>query len=314
MCVIIYVPKNVKIDNDELKAAWNRNEHGAGFMYRKNKKVYYERGFMTLEEYKEKIKPLIGKYELVLHLRISTSDKINKMQTHPYEVGNITNQKGCTTNPVACMNGVVRNSNKIMLKDCNDTMSYIVKNQRLFMDLTNKKVSDEDKLKLTEFLKTDTSAKWCVMTPEKTFFTSGFINKKGMKFSNLLHSNYNTYNFYRKYYNEGVHDIKDIIKAPKLRKALYKNDYYLYLDIEDYVDEYCTTCDSNVLGCIGCLKKCKSIPSIKQFKANNIEKFDEISYIEYNYYNENDCEIKYYNENDYCKCDYDYTNYNIFDE
>ena len=312
MCVIIYVPKGEQIENDELNAAWERNSHGAGFMFQKNGKVYYERGIMSLEEYKEKIKPIMGKYELILHLRISTSNAVNKLQTHPYEVGNIANQKGVTTNPVVCMNGIVKNLDKT-IKDCNDTMSYIIENNLLFMDLINKEISDETKLELTEFLKEDTSAKWCIMTPTNIFFTSGFISKKKLKFSNLLHNSYKNVNtFYKDYYN-GVYDIRDVIKKAKLRKTLYRNYYDLYLDIEDYAEEYCTTCNGNTLGCIGCLKQCKSIPSIKQFKKNNKEKFDDLYYIEYNYIKDENKYEKYDEDYQY-ECDYDYTSYNIFDE
>lgn len=312
MCVIIHIPKGERISNEELEAAWNRNSDGSGFMYQKDNKVFYERGFMTLEEYKEALEKINGKYELVLHLRISTSDSINKVQTHPYEVGNITNQKGCTTNPVVCMNGIVQDAYNIMVDGCNDTMSYIIKNQTLFMDLINNDINDDIKLQLVEFLKEDTSAKWCVMTPDNVFCTSGFFKKDNMHFSNLIHSTYkNVYNTYRTFYDNDVYDIKDIIKKSKLRKTLYRNHYGLYIDIEDYVDEYCFDCCGGDLQCVGCLKQCKTIPSIKRFKKNNKERFDSLGFeIEYAYSEEE------YNivEDYYNKCDYDYTKYNIFDE
>ena len=124
MCVIIFVPAGETISQDELFDAWQTNPHGAGYSIQKDGNVQFERGFMTFNEYYEAIKDFIGEYNLLLHLRISTSNKVNEIQTHPYKKGDVKTTKGITQRPVICMNGII--SGQKEYQDCNDTMSYII--------------------------------------------------------------------------------------------------------------------------------------------------------------------------------------------
>jgi len=73
MCVIIYVPKESSISEAELKKAWTTNPDGAGYAIQKDGKVKFKRGFMEFDGFKNEVKNLIGKYNLLLHFRISTS-------------------------------------------------------------------------------------------------------------------------------------------------------------------------------------------------------------------------------------------------
>ena len=93
MCVIIYVPKNSDITNEELLEAWITNPDGAGFSIQKDNKVHFERGFMNFNEYEEAIRPYIGETNLLLHFRISTSKTINRIQTHPSTKTSSTSSK-----------------------------------------------------------------------------------------------------------------------------------------------------------------------------------------------------------------------------
>lgn len=291
MCVIIIIPKGQKLSEGELEKAWKRNSDGSGFMYRKDGKVHYHRGYMDKDEYIEAVKPLIGKYETVLHLRISTSDAVNKLQTHPYEVGDVINQEGVTRNPVTCMNGTVKNIE--VNEGCNDTMSYIIQNNALFNEFINDDVPTREKLDIIEFIKKDTSAKWCVMTPKTTYHTSGFFKRDGVLYSNLKHRNtyktQNTFKTLRRFYPLRT---QDIIKSKKLRNELNKYPV-LRSDIDNYIYEYCDVCYNL---CNGCLKKCKTIKDMYNFQTKNYARFEQL-YIWYG--------------------SYDYSHYkknNIFDE
>ena len=44
MCVIIYVPKDASISEEELKSAWRTNPDGAGYSIQKDGRVYFKRG------------------------------------------------------------------------------------------------------------------------------------------------------------------------------------------------------------------------------------------------------------------------------
>lgn len=263
MCVIIAIPRNGKVSNEEIESAWRTNSHGAGYMYRKDGKVVYKRGFMDKKQYIEEVQQLIGKYEIVLHLRISTSDKVNPTQTHPYELGDIMNMEGTTKNPVSCMNGVISSTSLQMLPECNDTMSYIVQNNELFKQFTELS-NDKDKIYMMDFIKEHSGAKWCVMTPESTYFSGGFTEEDGVLYSNMNHrKKVLTYTTSVKKYKRVY--MSDVL-SKKLIRQLNKNDKELYNEVYDYISEYCNTCDNS---CIGCLRKCKKVRDIKKFRKSN---------------------------------------------
>ena len=114
---------------------------------------------MSLNQYIDEIKPLIGVYNLLLHFRISTSKAVNRMQTHPYKKGNVSITEGSTTRPVICMNGII--SGQKEYKNCNDTMSYIIDHQEAFANI------NQDILNI---IQEATGAKWAVMvtsSPER---------------------------------------------------------------------------------------------------------------------------------------------------
>lgn len=289
MCVIIAIPKGVKVDENEIRDAWNTNDDGAGYMYRHNGKVFYKRGFMDIDEYIEEVMKLIGKYEIVLHLRISTSDKVNPTQTHPYELGDIMNMEGVTTNPVSCMNGVVSNKRLEMLEECNDTMSYIVQNNELFKKFMT---IDDDKNAevLIDFIKEHSGAKWCVMTPNDTFISGGFTEENNVLYSNLNHR----CNFYtqRAKYTKRIY-MEDILPQ-QLIFDLNKSNWTLKNEVYDYISEYCNQCDNC---CKGCLKKCKTVKDLQRFKRDNIYDFNVLlTGIEA--YNTNDYDFYDYKEDD----------------
>lgn len=263
MCVIIGIPQGKTISKDEIISAWRTNSDGAGYMYRKDHKVFYKRGFMDMDEYIEEVQKVIGKYDMVLHLRISTSNKVNPTQTHPYELGDVMNMEGITNNPVSCMNGVVNSRKLQMLPECNDTMSYIIENNELFKQF-NTLDNVRDKIYMVNFIKEHSGAKWCVMTPEDTFFSEGFTSEDGILYSNLNHR-YSYYSLYPRKGRKPKNKTSNVL-SKKLARQLKKNNKNLYNEVYDFITEYCMNCDG---ACRGCLKKCKNMKDIRRFKNLN---------------------------------------------
>ena len=261
MCVIIYVPKESIISKDELLNAWLTNPDGAGLSIQKDGVVEFDRGFMTFPEFYERVEPLIGNYNLLLHFRISTSKAVNRIQTHPYKKGNVTLIKGTTTKPVICMNGIIRGQQEYV--HCNDTMSYIIDHEEAFS------VINQDIINIIE---SDTGAKWAVMTPDKVLLSSKFIEQDGKWYSNTNHMYryYYTYNT-KKGLKKKTHE--DYINQ-KARKELYKN-WDVYQDVYDYIDFNCMYDD--YCDCDGCIKKCKNLKEIKEFLNTNY--YFEPSYV-----------------------------------
>lgn len=229
MCVIIYIPQGEQISKDELKSAWDTNSDGAGYAARVNGKVEYERGFMTFSQYFHAIRHLIGVYDLVLHFRISTSSKVNKVQTHPYEVGSKKTLKGVTDSPVVCMNGVIHRQTEY--KGFNDTMSYIKDHAQTFRIIGKHKSQD-----ILNLIEEDTGSRWAMVTPSAVIISKGFKKYNGKYYSNKNHLNKGFY--YSCYSNP-----RNYTKVPSLKslvsKDIYKEltkDKYLYWLLLDIIE------------------------------------------------------------------------------
>lgn len=259
MCVIIYVPKESSISNEELLEAWTTNPDGAGFAIQKDGKVEFSRGYMNFPDFEQAVTPLIGNYNLLLHFRISTSKAVNKVQTHPYKKGNVTLTEGTTEKPVICMNGIV--SKQTTYKDCNDTMSYIIDHEEAFANI------NQDIINIIE---TATGAKWAVMTPKKVFLSSLFEEEDGRFYSNKNHL---YYSYFTSYYEGGRYKskkymgVESVIKNKKLRQSLEK-DFNLCNDVLDYIYYNCSYADEPC-DCTKCLKSCKTLRDIKTVLKEN---------------------------------------------
>lgn len=210
MCVIIYVPQEATIDRAEMVDAWLTNPDGAGFSVQKDGKVHMERGFMDMDTYIDEVQKYVGKYNIVLHFRISTSLKVNRVQTHPYIRTNIGKIKGDTSDDVICMNGIVRcdYTNRM---GWNDTMNFIEDYSNLFH------MADQ---KIIDLIEEATGSKWFIMRPNEFLASKGFIEKDGKLYSNTNHIR--TYS-----------------------KSIFYNDPYWYYtdwaDVVDYNNSYANT-------------------------------------------------------------------------
>ena len=231
MCVIIYIPNTSTITREELVKAWNRNSDGAGYCMQKDGKVYTKRGFMKMNEFIDEVQEYIGKYNIALHFRISTSKAVNPLQTHPYMIDNITKMEGETSNGVACMNGVIK-SNYTKRKKWNDTMNYIVDNRDTF-NRANKHILD--------MMETETGSKWLLMKPRNVIMSKGFKEKDGRWYSNTYHLNtYTYYGYRRKNTVNATKQTNRRITTKKTSKVKQTNicDYDIATDDENFIFDY----------------------------------------------------------------------------
>ena len=294
MCVIIYVPKESSISENEICNAWQTNPDGAGYSIQKDGRVYFKRGFMTLDSYLKEVLPLIGNYNIMLHFRISTSKQVNRVQTHPYKKGNVTITEGTTTRPVICMNGII--SGQREYKGCNDTMSYIADHKDAFA------VINQDILNIIE---ESTGAKWAVMKPDEVLLSSKFKEENGRFYSNKNH-------LWRTYYYTGKKSktLNDMIKDENLKKAIRK-DMELHEDLLEFIDVWCSNDNYHMCDlCTKCIKNAKTLRDIK------ITLNENYYYIPYYEENDNDDIIIFDDEHSEYKYEYGdcYDYCNIFDE
>jgi len=233
MCVIIYNPVDAEpITKEEISDAWDYNPDGAGFAIQRNGKVQYERGFMNKKNFINEVMKYIGKYNTVLHFRISTSSKVNKLQCHPYERSHIESLRGTTNDSVICMNGIV-SCDYVDRKKYNDTMNYIIDHQETFKNINQH---------IIDMIGDVTGSKWFVMKPNSIFKTSDFQEYEGRFYSNKNHIMYDDLlRLYRDYYDDAYDDYYD---DDYYFRNSYKNDYsdynydYLYKTTEEKAKEF----------------------------------------------------------------------------
>lgn len=88
MCVIIVKDCTTDLPQAVIEKAWERNDHGGGFVARKNSKDdwHFKKGIMSLKDLLTEIKPYTGLgSELVMHLRIKSRGAISPEMTHPFD-------------------------------------------------------------------------------------------------------------------------------------------------------------------------------------------------------------------------------------
>lgn len=87
MCVICISEKGINQPTKKLmKQMWDRNPHGAGYMFARSKYVYIRKGFMTFDEFYKAVKAenFTANDVVVYHFRISTQGGVNPEMTHPF--------------------------------------------------------------------------------------------------------------------------------------------------------------------------------------------------------------------------------------
>ena len=133
MCVILVKEVGYDLPNENnLLACWNKNPHGAGFMFNDNGKVIIKKGYMNFNDFYNELISIDKKINLknrglVIHFRIATSGLVDKGNCHPYPLSDSINDLRNTyieTNLGVAHNGVITFYNR---KDdtLNDTQLFV---------------------------------------------------------------------------------------------------------------------------------------------------------------------------------------------
>lgn len=132
MCVICCKPSGADMPlQTYIDNMWNRNSDGAGIMYAVDGRVHIEKGFMSYEDFKDRLKSLGEQYDLkklplVMHFRITTHGGTKPENCHPFPISDsvgILSKLRQTTNIGVAHNGIIDITPR---KGISDTMEYII--------------------------------------------------------------------------------------------------------------------------------------------------------------------------------------------
>ena len=115
VCIAIYKPEDITINNHVFENSFAWNEDGAGFLVwdSKRNKLICKTGFFTLEDFLHAFKPY-QKKRAVIHFRKVTHGPVNEANCHPFMVNDDLG---------FVHNGVIRNV-KIWDKNFSDTWHF----------------------------------------------------------------------------------------------------------------------------------------------------------------------------------------------
>ena len=85
MCIIIYNPKGVELDKEQIKSAYEVNDDGVGFMWPATKTVKVAKGMYTFDWVWETIENFKG-FPYAIHFRYKTHGEANASNCHPFKV------------------------------------------------------------------------------------------------------------------------------------------------------------------------------------------------------------------------------------
>lgn len=244
MCIIIAKDRKGRLPKEEeLKAAFNYNNDGAGFMYVDNGKVIIDKGYMKYNSFIKRYKVLLEKYNnfknksLVIHCRIGTSGKNTKGNTHPYPItDNVSLLKTRHTKQDIGIvhNGVIRGYGTAT--GLNDTQEFISKYIYPIYKHWKDFYKNED---IMYGIEKTTGSKWTILdNKDNLYFIGDFIEDNGLKFSNSSYEPY-TYTSYYKYSNydtDWYYDYKKLQDTIDNKDAKDNQEYWLPLEPDYHID------------------------------------------------------------------------------
>lgn len=131
MCIICISAKGVKQPKkDLLRAMFEANPHGAGYMVAENGKVRISKGYMTFEEFWQAVSSArFTKNDVVVyHFRISTQAGVNPQMTQPFGFTNDivkTKALDVVADLGIAHNGIIRAFSDPTDKEYSDTAHFV---------------------------------------------------------------------------------------------------------------------------------------------------------------------------------------------
>lgn len=131
MCVIIASPTGARLpDQAELREAWLRNPHGAGYMVARNNRVEIHKGFMVWPDFIRAIRDehLTPDDAVVYHFRIATQGGVNPWMTHPFPLSSHLDHMQAldiNANVGIAHNGIIPITSSSKVTDYSDTALFV---------------------------------------------------------------------------------------------------------------------------------------------------------------------------------------------
>jgi hypothetical protein len=136
MCIIIHKPEGETVSKDILKRCWDKNDDGAGFMWRSDNSIWGNKGYMSfkallngLEDagfYDPEKKELTEKYALTIHFRLASHGTVKPANCHPFPVSDdysLLKTRYWEADVGIAHNGII--PIKVGPGDVSDTMTWI---------------------------------------------------------------------------------------------------------------------------------------------------------------------------------------------
>ena len=134
MCIIMYAPSGVGIEEKKIRQAFENNPDGAGAMwYDEYGYVHYRKGFDKVDELVSFFNSLGREFPRALHCRIATSGKIGVRTCHPFPIVEKVDDMGDFVGKpklgAVMHNGIFSRYTPTggMKADYSDTMNYVSK-------------------------------------------------------------------------------------------------------------------------------------------------------------------------------------------
>ena len=187
MCIICVSKSGVRQPGEAaIRAMFNHNPHGAGYMFARDGWVTIHKGFMNLDDYLRAIRAecFTPQDSVVYHFRISTQAGVNPEMTHPFPLSN--QPARLRQLDLRCRIGVAHNGIIRLTSDPNndqysdtaifitDYLSHIIRRRA---DLRDQRVMDS--------IFQIAQSKFAIMDGSGYIATVGkFIDERGLLFSN----------------------------------------------------------------------------------------------------------------------------------
>ena len=187
MCIICVSKSDIRQPSDAtLRAMFQSNPHGAGYMYAWGGKVIIHKGFMNSKEYINAIhnERFTAEDSVVYHFRISTQAGVNPAMTHPFPLSNQPARMRALDLSCRCgvaHNGIIRMTTDPTNKRFSDTAIFITD----YLSTIIQKPADLRNQALLDYIYSMARSKFAIMDGGGYVATVGeFIDDNGLLFSN----------------------------------------------------------------------------------------------------------------------------------
>ena len=193
MCVIVVQNKGVFPGWDTLHNCWDRNPHGAGFMYQDDDKVVITKGLMTFQDFEVALKkvPNYEKRNLVYHFRIATHGSTLPSNTHPFPV--TKNVEYLKSIDIKCPVAIAHNGmiSRAMFDELERKTYNLTDTAQFIRDLTTLCLSDNgetySKKLIQQTLKLESiysGSRFAMMDAKNIYLYGTFYEHEGCMYSN----------------------------------------------------------------------------------------------------------------------------------